>query len=91
MKQILDYIQEDIIFAKEVDIFKRDGKVQILSTNEKISDVEVFGLNGSTVYFKSDVNSKEHDVMLSGITKGIVIVTVKMEDGEIISKKFVNN
>lgn len=91
VKQILDYIQEDIIFAKEVDIFKKDGKIQILSTNEKISDVEVFGLNGSTVYFKSDVNSKEHDVMLSGITKGIIIVTVKMEDGEIISKKFVNN
>jgi len=88
--KVREYSSEDIIFANKVDIKKRDGQIQISSSIDKITEIEMFGLNGNSVYKKTDVNSKEHHIDSFGFRQQILIINVKTEAGEYVSKKFVN-
>lgn len=81
---------EDTIFANKVDISKRDGKIRIYSSMDKITDVEVFGIDGSSIYKSSDVNSNEHSINSLESRQQILIIGVKTETGEYVNKKFVN-
>ncbi|MBW7870086.1 MAG: fibronectin type III domain-containing protein [Flavobacteriia bacterium] len=88
--KVREYSSEDIIFANKVDITKRDGQIQISSSIDKITEIEMFGLNGNSVYKKTDVNSKEHHIDSFEFRQQILIINVKTEAGDYVSKKFVN-
>lgn len=75
----------------KIDIDKIDHHILISSSIDNIIDVEVFNLSGWSIYKKSDVNTKEFKIPFSAFAKQIIIVNVKTETGEIVSKKFILN
>lgn len=75
----------------KIDIYKIDHHILISSSIDNIIDVEVFNLSGWSIYKKSDVNTKKFKIPLSTFAKQIIIVNVKTETGEIVSKKFILN
>lgn len=78
-------ISNQILFAKV------DNQIVITSTIDKIAEVELFNLNSRSVYKKSDVNSNELRIDVLNFNHQIVVVTVKTETGEFVTRKFVNN
>ncbi|MGB3454160.1 MAG: hypothetical protein WBA59_10040 [Moheibacter sp.] len=78
-------ISNQILFAKV------DNQIVITSTIDKIAEVELFNLNSRSVYKKSDVNSNELRIDALNFNHQIVVVTVKTETGEFVTRKFVNN
>jgi len=78
-------ISNQILFAKI------DNQIVITSTIDKITEVELFNLNSRSVYKKSDVNSNELRIDALNFNHQIVVVTVKTETGEFVTRKFVNN
>lgn len=78
-------ISNQILFAKI------DNQIVITSTIDKIAEVELFNLNSRSVYKKSDVNSNELRIDALNFNHQIVVVTVKTETGEFVTRKFVNN
>jgi len=74
-----------------VDFAKVDNQIVITSSIDKIKEVELFDLNSRSVYKKSDVNSNEHRINAVNFNHQIVVVTVKTETGELVTRKFVNN
>lgn len=78
-------ISNQILFAKV------DNQIVITSTIDKITEVELFNLNSRSVYKKSDVNSNELRIDALNFNHQIVVVTVKTETGEFVTRKFVNN
>lgn len=78
-------ISNQILFAKV------DNQIVITSTIDRITEVELFNLNSRSVYKKSDINSNEHRIDALNFNHQIVVVTVKTETGEFVTRKFVNN
>jgi len=74
-----------------VDFAKIDNQIVITSSIDKIKEVELFDLNSRPVYKKSDINSNEHRISTLNFNHQIVVVTVKTETGELVTRKFVNN
>lgn len=73
-----------------IDYSKTDNRIQITSSMSRISEVEVFDLNGRPVYKESNIGSKEFGFSLKGLSRQIIIVTVTTEEGEYSTRKFVN-
>jgi|GEM_PF-773953 len=78
-------ISNQILFAKV------NNQIVITSTIDKITEIELFNLNSRSVYKKSDINSNEHRIDALNFNHQIVVVTVKTETGEFVTRKFVNN
>lgn len=74
-----------------VDFAKVDNQIVITSSIDKIKEVELFDLNSRSVYKKSDVNSNELRINAVNFNHQIVVVAVKTETGELVTRKFVNN
>jgi len=74
-----------------MDFAKIDNQIVITSSIDKIKEVELFDLNSRPVYKKSDINSNEHRISAGNFNHQIVVVTVKTETGELVTRKFINN
>ncbi|MBA5628261.1 T9SS sorting signal type C domain-containing protein [Moheibacter lacus] len=74
-----------------VKIIKKDGMVHISSSLSKITEVEIFNLSGWSIYKNENVNQQILEIPAISLDKQIIIVTVQTENGEIVSKKLVNN
>lgn len=72
-------------------ISKENHHIMIDSSIDKITAVEIFNLSGWSIYKKDNVNSQEHKVAAQSLGKGIIIVNVITEKGEVVSRKFINN
>lgn len=72
-------------------ISKENHHIVIDSSIDKITAVEIFNLAGWSIYKKDNVNSQEHKVAAQSLGKGIIIVNVVTEKGEVVSRKFINN
>ncbi len=77
--------------SNQIDLVKKDNQIIISSSIDKITEVEVFDLNSRSVYKKTGVNSKEHSLSALSFKNQIIVVTVKTDKGEFVTKKFVNN
>lgn len=79
-------------FAKnEIEMVKQNDNIVITSSIDKISAVEIYDLNSRPVYKKSAVNTNQFRVDALKFNHQIIIVRIKTETGEVVSKKFVNN
>ncbi|MDX9704544.1 MAG: T9SS sorting signal type C domain-containing protein, partial [Weeksellaceae bacterium] len=85
-KPILDPIAT--VFAR-VEITQANKEIIVQSTQEQIIQVELFDLNGKSLY-KVDSNALEVRIPTQNTKKQILIVTVKTASGEIISKKLIH-
>ncbi len=77
--------------SNQIDLVKKDNQIVISSSIDKIIEVEVFDLNSRSVYKKTGVNSNNHSFSALSFNNQIIVVTVKTDKGEFITKKFVNN
>lgn len=73
-----------------INYSKVDNRIQITSSLNRISEVEVFDLSGRPLYKKSNIQSKEFNFNIKRFDRQIIIVTVKTENGEYSTRKFVN-
>lgn len=78
------------IMKNLISYSKVDNRIQITSSLNRISEVEVFDLSGRPLYKKSNIQSKEFSFNIKRFDRQIIIVTVKTEDGEYSTRKFVN-
>lgn len=74
-----------------INMSKVDNKILVSSSLDKITSIEVFDLNSRPVYSKTNVNAKSFKIDSKALNNQIVVVTVKTDKGEFVSKKFVNN
>ncbi|MFA7448703.1 MAG: GEVED domain-containing protein [Weeksellaceae bacterium] len=77
-------------YASKINIEKKDGNFVVTSEKEKITQVEVFALNGRSAFQKSEINNLEFKVPVNRFEKQIIVFVVETETGEVITKKFVN-
>lgn len=57
----------------------------------KLLLLEIYDLNGISVYQATDINLENWQVPNHLFGKGILVVVVKTADGEVVSKKIINN
>ena len=77
--------------TNHLKISKENHQILIDSSIDKIIAVEIFNLAGWSIYKKDNVNSQQHKVAAQSLGKGIIIVNVVTEKGEVVSRKFINN
>ncbi len=74
----------------DVKINKKDYQIEIISSKDKILEVEIFNLSGWSVYKNEKVNSRSFHVPAALFGKQIIVVKVLTETGEIVTKKIIN-
>ena len=82
-------VTENITIFGKVDITKENKEIVIQSTEEQIVQVEVFDINGKSLY-KTNSNTLEVRIPAQHWKKQILIVNAETESGEVISKKLIN-
>ena len=76
--------------ASQVNIQKIDKQILITSSKDKIQEVEIFNLAGWSVYTKTRINANEFRIPVKNFDHQIIVVKVRTETGEIVTKKLVN-
>ncbi len=78
-------VNNKILFAK------KDNKIVVTSTIDKISEIEIFNLVGKSVFKNSEINSNEFKINLLNFNHQVIVVAVITETGELVTRKFINN
>lgn len=84
-KNIDTNVGNEILFAK------KDNRIVVTSTIDKISEIEIFNLIGKSVYKNSEINSNEFKINSLNFNHQVIVVAVKTETGEFVTRKFINN
>lgn len=84
-KNIDTNVGNEILFAK------KDNNIVVTSTIDKISEIEIFNLIGKSVYKNSEINSNEFKINSLNFNHQVIVVAVKTETGEFVTRKFINN
>lgn len=77
------------ISANDISMLKVGQQIEISSTIDRISEVEVFDLNSRPVFKKNEINQNKFIVNASSFNHQILIIKVKTETGETVTRKFV--
>jgi len=81
----------DVNASNEILFSKKDNEIVVTSSIDKISEFEIFNLNGKSVYKKSEINSNEFKINSLNYNHQVIVVAVKTETGEFVTRKFINN
>lgn len=84
-KNIDTNVGNEILFAK------KDNNIVVTSTIDKISEIEIFNLIGKSVHKHSEINSNEFKINSLNFNHQVIVVAVKTETGEFVTRKFINN
>lgn len=79
------------IHANDISMLKVGQQIEISSTIDRISEVEVFDLNSRPVFKKNEINHNKFIVNAISFNHQILIIKVKTETGETVTRKFVMN
>lgn len=71
-------------------IYKNKEYIEILSEFEHINSVEVFDLSGRKLWSDKNLNTGKHSVLSNYFGSQILLIQVKLENGKLVSKKWVN-
>jgi hypothetical protein len=74
----------------QVQIIRKDNHIEVKSESEIISSIQVFSLNGHSIYRKNKVNSTEFQTQDIQATS-VVLVKVLLENNEVVTKKVIMN
>lgn len=74
----------------EVQILKKDNQVEIHSSMEKITQIEIFNLSGFLIQKYEGINAQDFVIHSLGNQDKLVIVKLITESGEKVSKKLMN-
>lgn len=75
--------------AESVQIYKQNQNIVVNSRSEKILSVELFDLQGRNIHRNDKVNANIYQV--KSVAKGVLVVRVQTRNGEIVTKKVINN
>lgn len=81
----------DANVGNEILFAKKDNRIVVTSTIDKISEIEIFNLVGKSVYKNSEINSNEFKINSLNFNHQVIVVAVKTETGEFVTRKFINN
>ena len=85
----LDKISADeMVSEKDIAVIKRNDEVSIKSTI-LINDVTVYDLSGKMIFSQNDVNAVEFNTGSLNIQSSVVIVKMKLNNGQEVSKKII--
>ncbi len=73
-----------------VVVFSKNKALEINAGNEIISSVSVFDIRGKKVAAQEEVNSSATSLDLSGVANQVLIVQIKTNNGQLITKKVVH-
>lgn len=79
-----------VIAAKDVIIYANEKQVKIKST-ETIASVEVYDILGKLVYEKRNIGADEFSTSTLATVQQVLVVKVKLEGGQAVSKKIMMN
>ncbi len=79
----------DDLTSDEVQIYKDNDFIVVESGKEKILSVELFDLSGRNIHSNNKVNANFYKTKSS--SKGVLIIRVQTRNGEIKTKKAINN
>ncbi|MBW7871212.1 MAG: hypothetical protein H3C39_09140, partial [Flavobacteriia bacterium] len=77
------------ISPNNISMLKVGQQIEISSTIDRISEVEVFDLNSRPVFKKNEINQNKFIVNAVSFNHQILIIKVKTETGETVTRKFV--
>ena len=72
-----------------VIIAVKDSKINILSNTENIKSIQVYDILGRNMYDNQTVNSKSFAIQNLAAKNQTLIVKIKLENGEIVTRKIV--
>jgi len=79
------------ISINDIRLLKVGQQIEISSTIDRISEVEVFDLNSRPVFKKNEINRNKFSFDIDSFNHQILIIKVKTETGETVTRKFVMN
>ncbi len=79
------------ISPNNISMLKVGQQIEISSTIDRISEVEVFDLNSRPVFKKNEINQNKFSLNPNSFNHQILIIKVKTETGETVTRKFVMN
>lgn len=77
------------ISPNNISMLKVGQQIEISSTIDRISEVEVFDLNSRPVFKKNEINQNKFSLNPNSFNHQILIIKVKTETGETVTRKFV--
>ncbi|TRW22359.1 T9SS sorting signal type C domain-containing protein [Flavobacterium zepuense] len=86
MKTTLGVNNPDLI-ANGVIIYKESKQIKITSGGIDMTDVTIFDLTGRNIYNEDNVNITTFTSDALNIAQQVIIVTVKLQNGQTVSKK----
>lgn len=78
-----------LISASQVQIQKINKEIVISSQKDKLKEVEIFNFAGWSVYKDTQINALEVKIPMLQFGKGIVVIKVQTETGEVVSQKMI--
>ena len=75
--------------ASQVQIQKINKQIVISSQKDKLKEVEIFNFAGWSVYKDAQINALEVKIPMLQFGKGIVVIKVQTETGEVVSQKMI--
>lgn len=76
--------------ASDVKIQKINNQIVISSQKDQLLEVEIYNFAGWSLYQNNSVNAKELILPAEQFGKGIIVIKVQTETGEIVSRKMIN-
>ena len=83
-------LQTDEFAADGILIFKNKEYIEILSEFQPMTSVEIFDLSGRKIWSDLNLNSDKHSILSRYFGSQVLLLQVKLENGKIVSKKWVN-
>lgn len=76
--------------ADGIILYKNREYIEILSEFENMDSVEIFDLSGRKLWSEQHLNSDKHSILSSYFGSQVLLIQVKLQNGKMISKKWVN-
>jgi hypothetical protein len=71
-------------------VFSKNKSIEINAGNETISTVTVFDIRGRIVASQEELNTSVASIDLTGVASQVLIVQIKMTNGQLMTKKVVH-
>lgn len=81
---------ENANLTNSVQVQKINHQIEVSSDLNQILEVEFFNINGRSILKADQINSHTWSVPVRDYDKQIIVVVVKTETGEVVTKKLVN-
>jgi hypothetical protein len=82
---------KSISSVNNIEINKINHQIEINSSIDKITSIQVFNISGRLLMEENDINKLNYTVQTSGIEPSIIIVRGITETGETFNRKFIIN